>query len=249
MGVESEPTRRSRSASSPRSCSAGELDGAVAALVEELSRHSPLALAMAKRVLNTAYDGPLHLGLEVEGLAYGLLRQTSDFREGVEAFGEKRKPEFTGERRGGRTRARAAEPHVRPLRRARTRAERRRGRRASGHGRGRRRRAAGTGCRTSTRSCSTRPTGALRMANPFSACPTAVPRAGGRPAVVRELRVGRVRHLRRAPHRRSNRDDRAATAASRSRVEVRDGRPGRREPGLPLPRSGRPSWWDDIVFT
>ncbi len=75
---------------------ADELEAAVARLVDELSRHSPLALAMAKRVLNHAYSGPLPLGLELEGLAYGLLQQTHDFREGVEAFVEKRKPEFEG---------------------------------------------------------------------------------------------------------------------------------------------------------
>jgi 2-oxoglutaroyl-CoA hydrolase len=73
-----------------------ELDAAVDALIDELQALSPLALSMSKRVLNHAYDGPLSLGLEVEGLAYGLLRSSHDFQEGVHAFVEKRKPQFEG---------------------------------------------------------------------------------------------------------------------------------------------------------
>jgi 2-oxoglutaroyl-CoA hydrolase len=73
-----------------------DLDAAADALAVELMRHSPLALGMAKRVLNHAYDGPLQLGLELEGIAYGFLRNSDDFREGVEAFVESRPADYTG---------------------------------------------------------------------------------------------------------------------------------------------------------
>jgi 2-oxoglutaroyl-CoA hydrolase len=73
-----------------------ELEDAVGRLVQELSELSPLALRTAKRVLNQVYDSPLHVGIEIEGYAYGMLRSTDDFKEGVEAFDERRKPKFEG---------------------------------------------------------------------------------------------------------------------------------------------------------
>jgi 2-oxoglutaroyl-CoA hydrolase len=75
---------------------AAELDDAVERIVAELGVLSPVALAMAKRVLNHVYDAPLHFGLELEGIAYGVLKSTDDFREGVESFVEKRPPNFQG---------------------------------------------------------------------------------------------------------------------------------------------------------
>lgn len=65
-------------------------------VAEQLAGYSPLALRMAKDVLDAGSDGPLRTGIELERKAYSLLRASHDFTEGVEAFVEKRKPEFTG---------------------------------------------------------------------------------------------------------------------------------------------------------
>lgn len=73
-----------------------ELEAAVQSLVDELLEFSPLALRTLKQVLNASQEGPLSSGLEVEGYAYGMLRSTGDFKEGVDAFYNKRKPNFTG---------------------------------------------------------------------------------------------------------------------------------------------------------
>jgi 2-oxoglutaroyl-CoA hydrolase len=72
------------------------LDRVLDEIVATLSSMSPLALKTIKRVLNTSYDTSLSVGFEVEGHAYEKLRESGDYKEGIAAFSEKRKANFTG---------------------------------------------------------------------------------------------------------------------------------------------------------
>jgi 2-oxoglutaroyl-CoA hydrolase len=72
------------------------LEAATDALVEELRAFSPLAQRTAKSLLNATEDANLQAAIELEGHCYSRLRQSDDFREGVEAFHAKRKAVFRG---------------------------------------------------------------------------------------------------------------------------------------------------------
>jgi 2-oxoglutaroyl-CoA hydrolase len=65
-------------------------------LVSELCSVSALAQRAVKTVLNASQDAPLHVAIELEGETYGRLRSSNDFKEGVQSFVEKRKPNYTG---------------------------------------------------------------------------------------------------------------------------------------------------------
>ncbi|TAM85532.1 MAG: enoyl-CoA hydratase/isomerase family protein [Candidimonas sp.] len=73
-----------------------DLERATDALVAELCAFSPIAQRTAKKLLNDTEDATLSLAIELEGHCYSRLRGSDDFREGVEAFHQKRKPKFTG---------------------------------------------------------------------------------------------------------------------------------------------------------
>jgi 2-oxoglutaroyl-CoA hydrolase len=96
---------RSRRISARQACDWGiavecvpdkQLESATDALADELRAFSPLAQRTAKKLLNDTEDATLATAIELEGHCYSRLRQSDDFREGVEAFHAKRPAKFRG---------------------------------------------------------------------------------------------------------------------------------------------------------
>jgi enoyl-CoA hydratase / 3-hydroxyacyl-CoA dehydrogenase len=63
---------------------------------ELASTQAPVAMMLAKKLLNRGSEVPSDVGLEMEAMAAGVLFGTEDLKEGISAFLGKRKPEFKG---------------------------------------------------------------------------------------------------------------------------------------------------------
>ena len=66
-------------------------------LAEKIAALSPVAVAMAKRAVNAAFETTLTEGVRAERALFLSLFGTPDQREGMAAFAEKRKPAFTAQ--------------------------------------------------------------------------------------------------------------------------------------------------------
>lgn len=65
-------------------------------LSKRISQKSPIAVRLAKEMLLNAYETSLEAGLQAERKAFVILSSSIDRQEGINAFLEKRPPNFTG---------------------------------------------------------------------------------------------------------------------------------------------------------
>jgi 2-(1,2-epoxy-1,2-dihydrophenyl)acetyl-CoA isomerase len=75
---------------------AAEVEGEAAKLIERLASGPTVALGLAKLCLRRNLEEPLANAMDNESLAVELSSRTSDFREGLAAFAERRAARFTG---------------------------------------------------------------------------------------------------------------------------------------------------------
>ena len=66
-------------------------------MAEKIASQSPVAAAMVKRAVNVAFETTLHEGVRAERAMFLSLFGTPHQREGMAAFVEKRKPEFSAD--------------------------------------------------------------------------------------------------------------------------------------------------------
>jgi 1,4-dihydroxy-2-naphthoyl-CoA synthase len=73
-----------------------DLDGEGVAIAGGICPLSPIAIRLGKEVMNYSFQALLQAGLAYELMAETLCFATEDPAEGLQAFIEKRKPEFKG---------------------------------------------------------------------------------------------------------------------------------------------------------
>ena len=77
-------------------CKPEELLNEVRAVAAEIAKKGPIAVQMAKQVINEGFDLPLPQGLEKEKATFPKCFATQDLKEGLAAFLDKRPAQFQG---------------------------------------------------------------------------------------------------------------------------------------------------------
>ena len=74
-----------------------DLIGACEQLAASISKNAPIAVQQAKYAIKQGMNADIQTGMAIEAKAYEVIIPTKDRMEALNAFSEKRKPEFRGE--------------------------------------------------------------------------------------------------------------------------------------------------------